>query len=635
MNHVLSTPLDVYQSYTKPFFIKTITLNDLIKRIKEVKLFAPPKDSDDYDRFKADQNVVTVNGYFSGKPSYKTLTKATGLLFCEIDTAKELSIEERKALALTYKNKYFQLPFVLTSYLSMSKTSAHFIIQLDDELTKEIDPKLFKRLYEFLSITYFDRLLDMQCQTINRFTCISYDPDLLLNPNPKILNKEDISTLYHIQSANADIGSLYRTVKKDIKGLCPLYEYYPIFLERLKYKPVAGDEEGLLSYAHNYLENPDRIGYKKHKYVANFKTCISEQHFFNDVEFDRNQPVFYPDGIHFCQWVLGKKKVKVGNRKNTLLAFSRVILFNTPFISQVHFIQSLFDFNKRNIEEPLEDYEVMQVGENNFDLFHDGKMEFLSDTMRIRKKYLWFSSHSTLTPSERMSISKKVFKDNTTARIYAAIEDLQGIKRITQSNIAEFIEMDVRTVRRHLNDNPALLELCLEFNPHIVKPKQKIEPQLEKIITNEVITEKTIQAGLFKKHDGCRYTVEPDVNITPKPSWILRKNPDKKFKIYSDEDGYSLKTNSWNGIKEYKGVPIECYEEQHRNNDPLIIDTPELSQRQKNIPTETRIKRRFQLPATVESLTDMVKEGKITPEQYSLMDDSILHMPTTPVEFFS
>jgi hypothetical protein len=141
-------------------------------------------------------------------------------------------------------------------------------------------------------------------------------------------------------------------------------------------------------------------------------------------------------------------------------------------------------------------------------------------------------------------------------------------------------------------------------------------------------------------YDGCRYTVEPDVNITPEPSGIFRKNPDKKFKIYSDEDGYSLKTNSWNGIKEYKGVPIDCYEEQHRNNDPLIIDTPELSHRLKNIPTETPIKRRFQeeltlkLPATVESLTDMVKEGKITPEQYSLMDDSILHMPTTPVEFF-
>ncbi len=499
MNHVLSTPLTVYQSFTNPLCVKKITLHDLITRIKEIKLIAPPKDSDEYDRFKSEQNVVTVNGDFNGKPSYKNFNKSTGLLFCEIDTPKDFSIEERKELAVGYKSKYVVLPFVLASYLSISKTSAHFIIQLDDELAMDIDPKLFKRLYEFLNKTYFDNLLDNQCKTVNRFTCISYDPDILVNSSPKAINKEDIRPLYTLQSSNEDIGALYKSDKNDIKGLCPLYQQYPIFLERLLYKPVKDDEEGYLSYAHDFLENPRRGGYKKHKYVANYKTCISEQHFFNGIEFDRNQPVFYPDGIHFCQWVVRKKKVEEGMRKSTLLAFSRVILFNTPFISKAHFTQSLINFNNWNIEDPLLDFEVMQEADYNFDMFHDGRMEFPSETMRIRKKYVWFSSHCLLSPSERISISRKVFKDNTTARIYAAIEDLQGIKKITQRNIAESVGMTVRTVRRHLNDNPALLQLCLEFNPHIIKPKGKIETQLEEITASEVIPEKTIQVGTFKE----------------------------------------------------------------------------------------------------------------------------------------
>lgn len=448
-----------------------------------------------YEEKKKKLPAVCYNAVFNGYKNIENVRHVTNLMFLDIDDFG--SYEE----VTEYKNHIIQkYDWIVACNLSLSRLGLHVIISVD-KITGNHD---FNSKYDYISSTYFDKMLDPVSKSLSRYAVIPADYNIYINENPKVLEIDKI-----LNQEEKGIRSVYNTNAIDNeKGICSAYNTND---ERI--------EEGIRSaYNTNHQETEKgiRSAYKKREEIYTpytlcsnsslnqmmnnsareqnliFRQTIAESSFKNP-----DIPLYFPEGIEVMEMNLfalkDRKLIESRGTSAKRLSFLGLITVKLIYLNAVTpvkpikevrraILRFVVSINKKYCEPPVPHREVLNSFNANWKKFIVGDLDF-SDYY-TKKKAFW-SQRSTLSSNEKRKITCTLKNEpvviESKRKILEAIAALNNEgEKITQKKVGSMPGLTLPLVKKYRKFFKECKEAILaaseaesKVNAHEVSTSQK------------------------------------------------------------------------------------------------------------------------------------------------------------------
>jgi hypothetical protein len=461
---------------------KTITFDQLVEIIKtpnplvqEARDFG--KKSDVYDQIKKTKiPVVFGNGYNpQNERSTKRYFYSTGYIYLDFDFD---TVDE----AFSYKTRILttQQQFIAACWLSLSGKGLSVLVKVNPKKCNKYQYlKYWNKLNEL-----FNNELDPRTKDYYRVLCLSYDPDIFVNPSAIEFN-----TLHPIEYED---GLNYATQ-------IPLAQFENID------KPVV-IENGL------DVLKVDFFKYRNNKVSAGHRTstigAISMQLIYLNPEATKKQlfNALLSFNNHYCEKPLSEKEVNnilKANLKKKVLDVNKYMKKKYIFFHpETKMPKSLKDRIRGEEMKKLQtkaitnciDILINEVKPNKITIELIAEYVGISKTTvynyltpELKSKIERYHQNDTFSicciytpPVYNMQQMEKVSSvsnhSKTEIVIYEALEDLQdNVNKITQNRVAEYTGLSLPTIKR--NWLPSFKDLAKGYNNGLVKREPLLEEE--------------------------------------------------------------------------------------------------------------------------------------------------------------
>jgi hypothetical protein len=367
-----------------------------------------------YEEKKKKLPAVCYNAVFNGYKNIENVRHVTNLMFLDIDDFG--SYDE----VTEYKNHITQkYDWIVACNLSLSRLGLHVII-LVDNITGNND---FNSKYDFISTTYFDKMLDPVSKSLSRYAVIPADYNIYINENPKvleidkILNQEEkgIRSVYNTNAIDNEKGicSVYNTESEYLKGICSAYNTNDEGIEEGIRSAYKKREEIYTPYtlcSNSSLNQMMNDSAREQNLI--FRQSIAESSFKNP-----DIPLYFPEGMDVMEMNLFALKYRklIESRGTSAKRLSflgsitvKMIYLNavTPLkpIKEVRraILKFVVSINKKYCEPPVSHREVLNSFNANWKKFKAGELDF--SNYYTKKKAFW-SQRSSLSSNEKRKIT--------------------------------------------------------------------------------------------------------------------------------------------------------------------------------------------------------------------------------------
>lgn len=449
--------LDLYSSVFNSNVTGSIKMYELFEKIKYnliyditpehylLNKYLNGKKNPEYELTKTKLKTVCYNASFNAYKNLANLRYINNLMYLDIDGFKS------KEEALAYKNEIVKkYDWVIACYRSLSKIDLHVIINVD----RIRDNDDYNEKYKYINEHYFDNKLDLNSLSLTRHTVIPWDYDIYINHSPSELKidnefiEKGIRNTY-IPTSGKSISLLNNSSTgnesnsgDNKKGICNTYNKKKVICSAYTFLP----ETKLEDIANDAGRNDKLI----------LRTEIAEEEFN-----DPNIPLYFPEGKYVIEINLFPyryKKIEEGNRNNFIGALTiKLIILNTSKVDDLDevlrkkILNFILSINNKICSPPFPKKEVIKSFNSNCKRFIEGRIDI---SQFYTKKYFFWSKHSTLSTSEKMSISKKIKNkpqvDRTKQKIKDAIRKMQESNlKVTQKNVANESGLSIGTVKKY------------------------------------------------------------------------------------------------------------------------------------------------------------------------------------------
>lgn len=416
-----------------------------------------------YEEKKKKLPAVCYNAVFKGYKNIENVRHVTNLMFLDIDDFG--SINE----VTEYKNHITQkYDWIVACNLSLSRLGLHVII-LVDNITGNND---FNSKYDYISSTYFDKMLDPVSKSLSRYAVIPADYNIYINENPKVLEIDRI-----LNQEEKGIRSVYNTNAIDNeKCICSVYNTGSEYLKGIRSAYNTNDEQ---------IEEGIRSAYKKREEIYTPYTLCSNSslnQMMNDSAREQNLifrqsiaessfknpdiPLYFPEGIEVMEMNLfalkDRKLIESRGTSAKRLSFLGSITVKLIYLNAVTPVKPIKEvrrailsfvvsINKKYCEPPVPHREVLNSFNANWKKFKKGELDF--SNYYTKKKAFW-SQRSTLSSNEKRKITCTLKNEpvviESKRKILEAIATLNNEgEKITQKKVGSMQGLTFSLVKKY------------------------------------------------------------------------------------------------------------------------------------------------------------------------------------------
>jgi len=188
MNYQFSVFKDLLKSKDTPYLVDLTKIVNRIKLGKSkwlIDIIRSDIDKETRDKFKQQLPCILFAGEFTERRG-NALVKASGLMCLDFD-----KYESQEAM-LRHRELLEQNPHFVLVFTSPSGNGLKGVIRINEDVTKETFPRIFKSFKNDFDLDYWD---GSSCN-IDRVCFESYDPDIYVNDNAIIYNPNIVDTGY-------------------------------------------------------------------------------------------------------------------------------------------------------------------------------------------------------------------------------------------------------------------------------------------------------------------------------------------------------------------------------------------------------------------------------------------------------
>ncbi|MFD0963839.1 hypothetical protein [Pseudofulvibacter geojedonensis] len=342
----------------------------------------------EYDQLKMQQPCCTLNFTFSGYKNNNNIIGATGFMFIDIDNSIEIDLSN---------------PYLFATWKSFSNTGRGVLVAIDG-LTQENFQANYLYVTELLNIK-----ADKNAAKATQFTIYSYDKNIYINDNSKIIKaKESSIKINDIRNKKMHNRLAYKKRIKDVNVLCNIKIKYDIY---------------------------DELDFEGKDYIV-----------FND---DKE---YFP--VLYIPWI-----INVGQRNTKISAIAEQFLAINYHANEKDF-RIFMNFINGRCEEPLGDDEL--EGIINRKLQQD-RVELIYN----KPRRIVFDPYSVLNKKQKQKIVGQVIGQvrikNSINKIKEAIDnwDFEKQGKITRKSISKATGLHRNTISNRIEQ---FLELISKMN---------------------------------------------------------------------------------------------------------------------------------------------------------------------------
>lgn len=348
-----------YYGDTIDYLRKNLNSKEIYKSIKESQL-----------------PTYTLNATFHNRRSKDNYVSSTGLLYVDIDGTTDLHMNNE---------------IIYASYKSVSGKGRSVIVKVEGITPNNIKP-VYKAVNELLEVSEENR--DYSCGDITRQTIMTYDPDIYINENCRILDVEEL----------------------EIKVTPPIKDNIQQGVEIFTFN--GGFDITKIYYDNTYLVDLQGQDFK-----------------------------FFPDKIALSK-VFVPSIINKGNRYNTLMSLMTNLVGINPEMDQPLAYSFLLKANDRCIE-PLQKNELDKIIRDVYKRLESGNLNLIKNMPRSiivdtslskEKKQKYYGIASGLVRSNKSRNKIADCLDNW---------DLLNEGKVTNKKIANKTSLNIKTVEKY------------------------------------------------------------------------------------------------------------------------------------------------------------------------------------------
>ena len=403
-------------------------LSDILKDIKYgynrtsdiIKLRDIGKGNYNYDKLKSTIPTVRFNFNFKEKATNNNIIKSTGYIYIDVDD-----------YCIDLDNDY-----IFASWKSVSNNGYSILVKVDG-LT--IDN--FKDVYNYISNDILNLPTDNGARKPTQQTVISYDPNLYLNTNSKIVNIKELNILNDLKEIKK--GDIYHIKKEE-----ETYTLNVPFLENIF------SSEDIDKSLNNIFNSKD---IKEDKLKLN---GIGD--YFNG-EYKNVPYIIFNEKEKICIPFLPKKIYPGSRNKIMYFILSQMALMNKKNISEKTLKTLANDINDRFVEK-YDKNKINSIIKSILTQLKENKLEEYKNSERR----IIFNPNINISKEEKQKIVGKELGRVKTDKTKGEIEDCLSLwdfsidGKITQKKVSEKINKNERTIKRYWTDE--IKESVIELN---------------------------------------------------------------------------------------------------------------------------------------------------------------------------
>lgn len=330
-----------------------------IKKLRNLK-----KREDEYDKIK--KTLPTIFYNYSFKENYVKESNAdvsTGFLFFDID--------DNDFCDFDYK-------YISVCWRSVGGNGYGLLVKV-----KNLNKDFFKESYNYIGTEILKIPFDKACNHLARANFISYDKDVIYNPNSEIIDLTQFNS-----NKNAHNGNIKE-------------------------------------------KNSNRIYQDEHKITfSNLNKILEEK----EIEYNEEGVFdFGKEKLDYCQCFTPKKKISK-NRNATTISFAKCMISQNPFFSEEVLSHYIKGFNNKFCNPPMDFIEITKIIKNAY------KSKEEAPRNNSKKRFV-FESKKNLTKKEKSKIYNSILakerQEKTILEIAEIIKnwDYEKFPKLNKSNV--------------------------------------------------------------------------------------------------------------------------------------------------------------------------------------------------------